>query len=172
MLGSCAWGLVPEACGQAQGLGLEKLILDGAPRPSARWSDLATFGSFLVPVYRGALCGGPCGSSLPSLKAVKCERYAKFLTKLDTALAFWSSRVRKVREWCPIFIQIEYSACILEPLGNSEGCKVLALCQIPYKIEHSARTLKAQGALRSHSGGLGRAILDNVDEIRVSRKNR
>ena len=88
------------------------------------------------------------------------------LQKLNTALAFWSSRVRKVREWCPIFIQIEHSARILEPLGNSEGCKVRALCQIPYKIEHSARTLKAQGAQRSHSGGLGRRILDRVNENR------
>ena len=145
MLGSCAWGPVPEACGQAQGLGLEKLILDGAPRPSARWSDLNTFGSFFVLVYMGALCWVPCGSSLPSLRAVKCERCAKFLTKLSTALAFWSSRVRKVREWCPIFIQIEHSARILEPLGNSEGCKVRALCKIPYTIEHSVHILEFQG---------------------------
>ena len=61
---------------------------------------------------------------------------------------------------------------MLELLGNSEGRKVRALFQIPSKIEHCARTLKAQGALRLHFGGLGRAILDNVDEIRVSRKKR
>ena len=52
-------------------------------------------------------------------------------------------------------------------LGPSEARKVRARCQSPSIIEHCARTLKAQGALRSHSGGLGRAILDNVDEIRT-----
>ena len=65
MLGSCAWGLVPEACGQAQGLGLEKLILDGAPRPSARWPDLGVFGSFFCPGVQG----GPLQGSLRELLA-------------------------------------------------------------------------------------------------------
>ena len=34
---------------------------------------------------------------------------------LSTALAFWNSRVHKVREWCQIFFQIEHSAPILDP---------------------------------------------------------
>ena len=38
----------------------------------------------------------------------------------------------------PIFCQIEHSARILEPLGKSEGCKVRALCKIPFKMTESA----------------------------------
>ena len=54
-----------------------------------------------------------------------------------------------------------------ELFAKPEGCKVRALCKILYKIEHSAHTLKAQGAQRSHSGGLGRTIFDSVDEKRA-----
>ena len=39
------------------------------------------------------------------------------LSRLSTALAFWSSWVCKVREGLQIFFRIEHSACILEFLG-------------------------------------------------------
>ena len=34
---------------------IEFQVLKGVPKSLARWSDLGTFGSFLVPMYGGAL---------------------------------------------------------------------------------------------------------------------
>ena len=130
------------------------------------------------------LCFGGCPASVAALLcsmfcSVLCSVLSSGLCSvLSSGLAFFvdviedcASQISRMRAWCKSIFQNARVAfnfkqnlqtvtrIVMWDFHNPGDC-----LQVLFEIEHRARVLESKFAPRSHSGGLGSAILDDVDE--------